>query len=94
MVKEAIACGLPVVSRDVGDVRQRLANVRPSHVTGPSAGELGEALAEVLARCERSNGPEVAREFSIETMTKEIVEVYARAVATRRKIAATERWTR
>ena len=49
VVKEAIACGLPVVTRDVGDVRQRLANVRPSTVAGDTAEDLGHALAEILA---------------------------------------------
>jgi glycosyltransferase involved in cell wall biosynthesis len=76
VVKEAIACGLPVVSRDVGDVRQRLANVRPSIVVGDSAEELGRALAEILACPQRSNGPQAAKEFSIDDVAQRIVGLY------------------
>jgi glycosyltransferase involved in cell wall biosynthesis len=81
VVKEAIASGLPVVSRDVGDVRQRLANVQPSKVTGDNAEELGEALAEILGhplagRPARSNGPLAAAEFSMTAIAATIVAVY------------------
>jgi len=73
VVKEAIACGLPVVSRDVGDVRQRLTAVRPSQVAGDSPEELGQALAEILGEGLRSNGPEIAREFSSDAIARRIV---------------------
>jgi glycosyltransferase involved in cell wall biosynthesis len=76
VVKEAIASGLPVVSRDVGDVRQRLASVRPSKVTGDTAEELGDALAEILRCPVRSNGPSIAAEFSLAAIAGKIIVVY------------------
>lgn len=76
VVKEAIACGLPVVSRDVGDVRQRLAGVEPSRLAGGSAEELGEALAEVLMDGRRSNGPLAARDFCSEVIARKIIAIY------------------
>ncbi len=76
VVKEAIASGLPVVSRDVGDVRQRLANVQPSKLVGDSAEELGEALAEILRCPARSNGPQAAEEFALAAIARKIVAVY------------------
>jgi glycosyltransferase involved in cell wall biosynthesis len=77
VVKEAIACGLPVVSRDVGDVRQRLALVSPSIVAGDTPQELGEALAEILRCPVRSNGPTIAADFSIDSIAAKIMAVYA-----------------
>ncbi len=76
VVKEAIACGLPVVSRDVGDVRQRLGKVAPSQVTGDSPRELGEALAEILRCPVRSNGPQAVGEFSLDAIAAKIIAVY------------------
>ncbi len=76
VVKEAIASGLPVVTRDVGDVRQRLAGVEPSKVTGDTPEELGDALAEILRAPARSNGPSAAAEFSIDSIAEKIVAVY------------------
>ena len=86
VVKEAVASGLPVVSRDVGDVRQRLANVEPSKLAGDTAEELGEALAEVLQCGARSNGPLVAKDLAIEVIAGRIVKVYE-AVVGGRKVA-------
>jgi glycosyltransferase involved in cell wall biosynthesis len=49
VVQEAMACNLPVVSVDVGDVRERLAGVAHCAVLpGRDAAALGEALAAVL----------------------------------------------
>ncbi len=83
VVKEAIACGLPVVSRDVGDVRKRLAGVQPSRVAGDTPQELGRALAEILAQPQRSNGPQFAREFSLDFIAGQIVALYEKAAGCR-----------
>ena len=76
-VKEAMACNLPVVAVDVGDVRERLARVEPSWVA-TSDEELITGLMDVLERGERSNGREAAKEVSIERTTERILEVYER----------------
>jgi glycosyltransferase involved in cell wall biosynthesis len=75
-VKEAMAANVPVVSTDVGDVRERLSDVEPSFV-GDDDAELTAALARVLRRDERSNGHAVAAEdCAIEQMGEQIREVY------------------
>ena len=76
VVKEAIASGLPVVTRDVGDVRQRLAHVQPSKIAGDTPEELGEALAEILRSPARSNGPQFAGDLSMEAIAARIIAVY------------------
>ncbi len=80
MVKEAIACNLPVVSVDVGDVKERLAYVRPSKIVSRDPIEIGRALADILLQPERSNGCEVIQDVSSEHVAERVIAVYREAV--------------
>jgi len=74
-VKEALACNLPVVSTDVGDVTERLDGVDPSFVC-ESDGELVDSLCRVLRRGERSNGRETLGDLRLSQMAERIKAVY------------------
>lgn len=78
-VKEAMACNLPVVTTDVGDVRERLANVSPSTVSDSDT-ELAAGLVDILERDEPSNGREAAREVSVTHTNARIRAVYRSVV--------------
>ncbi|MFC3476446.1 glycosyltransferase family 4 protein [Halobacterium litoreum] len=81
-VKEALACNLPVVSTDVGDVATRLDGVTHSRVC-ETDGELVDALATVLRAGERSNGREAAREVSVERTSQRLHDCYRDVLAGR-----------
>ena len=74
-VKEAMACNLPVVSTDVGDVARRLADVTHSHVCSDDT-ELKHSLRTVLAAGERSNGRRFVEPVSLERMGARLLEIY------------------
>ena len=74
-VKEALACNLPVVSTDVGDVVERLASVEPSFVRTTDEGLVG-ALVETLERGDRSNGRETVRELDVDRTARRLLSVY------------------
>jgi glycosyltransferase involved in cell wall biosynthesis len=81
-VKEAMACNLPVVATDVGDVGEQLDGVHPS-VVGSDEDALVEGLAAVLASGERSDGRAAALELDLDSMAERLETVYRRAVESR-----------
>lgn len=80
IVKEALACALPIVSVDVGDVRERLTGVTPSRIVKRDVQEIGSALAEILFARQRSNGDEIVKQLASENIAARILSVYDAAV--------------
>ena len=75
VVKEAVACNLPVVTVDVGDVRSLLDGVQPTRIVAAETATLGTALAEVLRMGTRSNGWARAEDLSERRTTDRVVEI-------------------
>lgn len=80
VVQEAIACDLPVVSVDAGDVRERLADVEPSRIVSRDPKEIGRALAEIVLEGKRSNGHRMVQNLSLNTIANDILSVYRAAI--------------
>lgn len=74
-VKEALACNVPVVATDVGDVADRLAGVSPSFVCRDDDC-LVDGVVSVLEGGGRSNGREAASDLRLATMRDRYLEVY------------------
>jgi glycosyltransferase involved in cell wall biosynthesis len=75
-VKEALACDLPVVAVDVGDVEERLAGIDGCHVCAPAAGELAAALRSTLERGGRVAGRDRVRDLSLPVLARRLQKVY------------------
>jgi len=76
IVKEALACNLPVVATDVGDVSERLREVFPSRVVKRDVVEFANALTDVLLDGRRSNGREQVEDCSLPRVAEAIRSVY------------------
>jgi glycosyltransferase involved in cell wall biosynthesis len=76
IVKEALACNVPVVAVDVGDVRHRLAGVRSCRIVSRSAQALARGITEIIAAGERSDGRTHVSCCSLEKTTELWMELY------------------
>lgn len=85
-VKEAIGCNLPVVSVDVGDVREYVSDVEPSIVCDSEI-ELPHALLKVLKKESRSDGRvKMKGELQFSTFEERIVAMYDDVVFSYRNV--------
>lgn len=80
IVKEALACNLPIVTVEVGDVRARLAFVAPSEIADRTPAALGAAIVRVLAGARRSNGRELVAPLSEPNVARRVIAVYEAAL--------------
>jgi glycosyltransferase involved in cell wall biosynthesis len=76
VVKEALACNCPVVATEVGDTRERLANVSPSFLVSRDPGSIADALIKILSARRRCNGRDHVLELGIEQVAQRVVDVY------------------
>jgi len=76
IIKEALACNLPIVSVDVGDVPERLRGVHPSKIVARDPYEIACALAEIVSLGQRSNGREIVQDCSETKIAATVADVY------------------
>jgi glycosyltransferase involved in cell wall biosynthesis len=77
VVKEALACDLPVVSVAVGDVPERLRGVEGTEVCPDERAEtIAGALERVLRRGGRIDGRSAVRQLDEKLLTERVIEVY------------------
>ncbi|MBI4421938.1 MAG: glycosyltransferase family 4 protein [Gemmatimonadetes bacterium] len=90
VVKEALACNLPVVSVPVGDVAERLRGVEGCELcVDERPGAIAAALERVLLRGGRINGRAAVAELDEGRLTARVVEVYQSVLrASHRRAAA------
>ena len=75
VVREAAACNVPVVSTDVGFVRETLGSVKNCYVTD-NRRQLLAGLNAALRSSGRSNGRAVVRDFDLDRHAVEIISIY------------------
>ncbi len=81
IVKEALGCNLPIVSVDVGDVRELIDKIGGCEICESSPKSLAEGLKKVLSRGERIDAYEKIQFLDESHIAKKIIAVYRRVLA-------------
>jgi glycosyltransferase involved in cell wall biosynthesis len=84
VVKEALACGLPVVSVDVGDVAERIEGIEGCHLAQPEPADLAAKLGLVRQHAQRLNIGTRLDELSILSVAQKLKRCYEEITSERR----------
>lgn len=76
VVKEALACGLPVVSVDVGDVAERIEGIEGCHLAAAKPADLAAKLDLVRQRGERLDCRARLEALSIQSVAHKLKQFY------------------
>lgn len=81
IIKEALACDVPIVSVDVGDVRERLNGTQGCHIALPDPKDIGDKLRLVKSWGRQIAGREAVQHLSLEQISCKIERFYKEIVA-------------
>jgi glycosyltransferase involved in cell wall biosynthesis len=83
IVKQAMACNLPIVATDVGDVRDVIDGTEWCFVCEPSVQEFSEKLFQILQHRPRTQGRQQISHFDRANVTRELIHIYEQALRRR-----------
>jgi len=84
VIKEALACNLPIVSVDVGDVAERIEGVEGCYLCQRTPQDIADKLELALARGGRTKGRDAVRHLALERVAERMLAVYQKALASRK----------
>lgn len=76
IIKQAMACNLPIVSTDVGDVREVIGNTEGCFVCKPRVGEFARRLGDILSDRRRTQGRAQVQHLAGPAVARRIIGVY------------------
>jgi teichuronic acid biosynthesis glycosyltransferase TuaC len=82
VIKEALACNCPIVSTDVGDVRQVTGGTEGCFISGADSVSIAENIKKALAMKGRTNGRERIFSLGIDSVSvaQRLCEIYEDAI--------------
>jgi len=76
VIKEAMACNCPIVSTDVGDVREVIGDTEGCYIASFDPADVVDKIKKALAFGKRTNGREKISHLEINTIAHRIINIY------------------
>jgi teichuronic acid biosynthesis glycosyltransferase TuaC len=86
IVKESLACNVPVVSVDVGDVRERIKGVDGCSIVPANPADLATALLDACSARGRSNGRNRVQELSLRATAERLRDFYQEIITRKKRL--------
>jgi glycosyltransferase involved in cell wall biosynthesis len=80
VVKEALACDLPIVSVEVGDVLERIGGIDGCYIAAPNPEDLASKLSLAYFRGRRIAGRVSVQDLSLERVARRLKSFYQQIV--------------
>jgi len=81
VIKEAMACNLPIVSTDVGDVKEVIGSTEGCYICSYDPKDVAEKIKMALEFGKRTNGRDNIRHLEINVIAKRIIKLYNKVLA-------------
>lgn len=76
VIKEAMACNCPIVSTDVGDVKEIISNVNGCYLTTFDEKDVAVKMSEAINFNQRTNGSEAIKHLDSKIIADKLVDIY------------------
>lgn len=80
VIKEALACNCPIVSTDVGDVRELIAKVSGCYLTQFDKHEIAAKINDAISFNQRTNGSEAIKHLNSERIAEKLITIYKKVL--------------
>lgn len=80
VVKEAMACNLPIVATDVGDIKEVISGVHGCKIVLPDKNSIAQGISSILALAKRTEGRKAIEHLSLECIAGRLVDFYQKVL--------------
>lgn len=80
VVKEALACDIPIVSTDVGDIKELIESLNNCYITSYKPKEVAEKIELVLKKEGKTNGRSIIKKFELQSVAKSVKTTYKKVL--------------
>jgi len=80
VVKEALACNCPIISTDVGDVKELANGTKNCYIVEYDAKQIEQRIRDILSSNKKSDGRAAVKHLSLEKVATDVCSVYKRVL--------------